>query len=193
MQHRKDKKGKKSAESKRDRKKHKKRHHDSDGSSSEGGVQAEAPTWPWHRMAFDLVDGINGYGGATPDSRTLLGMASDGSAAVDMSEYTRLVEYLRTTFQINAELRVVLRVPVRYQPEDASLRLHSPPCSRPWQGRGPIVDQTTLVAFLLSFQSASTALRGRVLSMETMRRFPAPRFPAPPTCAQRPPTKPHFA
>ena len=112
MQHRKDKKGKKSAESKRDRKKHKKRHHDSDGSSSEGGVQAEAPTWPWHRMAFDLVDGINGYGGATPDSRTLLGMASDGSAAVDMSEYTRLVDYLRETFQINAELRVVLRVEV---------------------------------------------------------------------------------
>ena len=120
MQHRKDKKGKKSAERKRDSKKHKKRHHDSDGGSSEGGVQAEAPTWPWHRMAFDLVDGINGYGGATPDSRTLLGMALDGSAAVDMSEYTRLVEYLRTTFQINAELRVVLRVPVRYQPEDAS-------------------------------------------------------------------------
>ena len=113
MQHRKDKKGKKSAESKRDHKKHKKRHHDSDGSSSEGGVQAEAPTWPWHRMAFDLVDGINGYGGATPDSRTLLGMASDGSAAVDMSEYTRLVDYLRETFQIHAELRVVLRVEVR--------------------------------------------------------------------------------
>ena len=111
VKHRKDKK-EKSAERKRDRKKHK-RHHDSDGSSSEGEVQAEAPTWPWHRMAFDLVDGINGYGGATPDSRTLLGMASDGSAAVDMSEYTRLVDYLRDTFQINAELRVVLRVEVR--------------------------------------------------------------------------------
>ena len=112
MEHRKDKK-EKSAERKRDRKKHKKRHHDSDGSSSEGEVQAEAPPPPWHRMAFDLVDGINGYGGATPDSRTLLGMASDGSAAVDMSEYTRLVDYLRETFQIHAELRVVLRVEVR--------------------------------------------------------------------------------
>ena len=102
----------KRAESKRKRKMHQKRDHDSDDSSSEGEVQAEAPPPPWHRMAFDLVDGINGYGGATPDSRTLLGMASDGSAAVDMSEYTRLVDYLRDTFQINAELRVVPRVEV---------------------------------------------------------------------------------
>ena len=76
MKHRKDKK-EKSAERKRNRKKHK-RDHDSDGSSSEGEVQAEAPPRPWHRMAFDLVDGINGYGGATPDSRTLLGVALDG-------------------------------------------------------------------------------------------------------------------
>ena len=46
----------KRAESKRKRKK---RDHDSDDSSSEGEVQAEAPPPPWHRMAFDLVDGIN--------------------------------------------------------------------------------------------------------------------------------------
>mmetsp|Transcript_6385 Transcript_6385/g.21168 ORF Transcript_6385/g.21168 Transcript_6385/m.21168 type:complete len:255 (+) Transcript_6385:138-902(+) len=42
-------------------------------------------------------------------------------------------------------------------------------------------------------KSASIAPRGRVLSMDTMRRFPGPRGPAPPTCAQRPPTKPRFA
>ena len=93
-------------------KREKRRDHDSDSEGEEQlpTLQAE----PWHGMQFELIDRISGYGTAAPDSLTLRGLAPvSAPGATDMSDFVRLVSYLRTTFELHAEIPVVLCVSVR--------------------------------------------------------------------------------
>ena len=94
---------------------HGKRHRDSD---SEGEEQPAPPlpvqVEPWHGMQFNLIDCISDYGVAAPDSCTLRGLArASAPNNFDMSDFARLLGYVRDTFDLDPEMPLVLVVSVR--------------------------------------------------------------------------------
>ena len=67
---------------------------------------------PWQIMQFQLIDSVNGYAAGRQEI--------DGSCIVrgqvgsfDISNFSALVDYVRSTFTIDPELRLVFRAGVR--------------------------------------------------------------------------------
>ena len=81
--------------------------HNSDASEDEEQppLPPQVHAEPWHCMQFALIDGINGYGEDTPDSRVLRGLApSSAPGVVDMSNYTHLTHKSQVLDRSYAEL-----------------------------------------------------------------------------------------
>jgi hypothetical protein len=93
-------------ERKKDRKQ---RRHVSSDSESDDERLPLLQSEPWHVMQFQLIDRVNSYGLAAPDSATLCGLAPAGAPTVtDMTDFERLIDYVRKIFYYS---RVAHRAP----------------------------------------------------------------------------------
>ena len=94
----------------------KRRHHASD---SESGAEDQPPppqiqVEPWHGMQFALIDGLGDYGTEAPGSRVIRGLApAIAPNSFDMSDFVRLMGYVRNTFDLDPELSIELVASVR--------------------------------------------------------------------------------
>ena len=103
--------------------KSKRRDHDSRDHGS--GSAAPQPTvWPWHTMRFQLIDYVNGYAAG--------GREIEGSCIVqgkvgsfDMSSFSGLTSYVRSTFEIDPELSPVFRSGVRAPASPSAHSVHA--------------------------------------------------------------------
>jgi hypothetical protein len=103
---------------KHDRKRDKRRHHDSESDLGSGAEEQPPPSQlqlePWHGMQFELVDGIGDYGMEAPASRCIRGLApAIAPNSFDMSDFVRLMGYVRNTFDLDPELSIELVASVR--------------------------------------------------------------------------------